>query len=517
MKRGFTSGKIGGKPAEVFFCVTYKIQALMRTYLSSIRPIGIVLVLLLMLFSACGNVHEVHEVQVSDKYVTPTTKVVNMRRGPGTKYGIVTKVKSGEVLKVMDDSDSLWTKVTTAKGREGYVSSKYLAITDAAPETETVISSSDEASSIQATEQPKITYRNEDGMTSTFASYALFMLANPLRAYIVLAVLFIIEFALYYWLRRKYNYIDDCDSESSVTVGYIFVALSAVLTVLQMKGIFEIRKTPSSDDMMFVLMLLSTGLLMAMLPWRIKISGLDDITDRYKGDRVKWGGRIGFITWAVLLWPLCNFYLDIPDYINVDYSDETMGGMIWTMLKFWFFTGAFCWIVWPYFIVKYCLRSMGSNMLWILNWVIAYGIGKYGYYMCDTSFSGLIYIVSLWGLFMIVCCNIGLMFGTINERRCGNCHMFEGNYMGKTDLGHSYSTVTRWESDNDDFARANKSRDYAAVSDTKVKIRSTYRTNRWKTHHSCPYCDEKWDINHKEKYAVNHETLGHKWTEHWLE
>jgi hypothetical protein len=54
--------------------------------------------------------------------VKPTS--LNVRTGPGTQYAIVTGVRGGERLSVLEQSGG-WIRVRTASGKEGWVSSKY--------------------------------------------------------------------------------------------------------------------------------------------------------------------------------------------------------------------------------------------------------------------------------------------------------------------------------------------------------------------------------------------------------
>lgn len=56
--------------------------------------------------------------------IVNTNSTVNVRKGPGTTYDKVTTVKKGEVVNLLDDSES-WYKIRTAAGKEGYISSEY--------------------------------------------------------------------------------------------------------------------------------------------------------------------------------------------------------------------------------------------------------------------------------------------------------------------------------------------------------------------------------------------------------
>ncbi len=56
--------------------------------------------------------------------IANTSSTVNVRKGPGTTYAVVTTVKKGEVVHLLDDSGS-WYKIKTAAGKEGYISGEY--------------------------------------------------------------------------------------------------------------------------------------------------------------------------------------------------------------------------------------------------------------------------------------------------------------------------------------------------------------------------------------------------------
>ena len=58
-----------------------------------------------------------------------TTDVLNLRSGPGSTYSVLTILRRGETVTVLDQSNSQWIKVRTSDGREGYCSAEYLSIT----------------------------------------------------------------------------------------------------------------------------------------------------------------------------------------------------------------------------------------------------------------------------------------------------------------------------------------------------------------------------------------------------
>ena len=57
----------------------------------------------------------------------PSGGTLNIRKGPGTNYGIVTSVNNGAVIYLLDDSTD-WYKVKTVSGKEGYVKGSYVKL-----------------------------------------------------------------------------------------------------------------------------------------------------------------------------------------------------------------------------------------------------------------------------------------------------------------------------------------------------------------------------------------------------
>ena len=405
-----------------------------------------------------------------------------------------------------------WAYVSTEAGQDGYISNKYLAEMhlDATP-TERGESRAKTKETVQAM-APGTSNPNDNDGPGILTAYPLYVIGLGDSAWILIGVIFAVELLMIYLLSRLYDYRYRVSRRTNAAFGFIAVAISAALTLCQIAGIFSIRNHASSTDALFALMLLSTGLLMAVIPWRIRISGLYSKVDRSEGTaRVAWAGRVGVLTWILLLAPLCIMYLQSGHIFEPDHSNDTFGGMLVDMLIYGGITGAFCWLIWPYVIVKYCLESVNGKLLGILSAIVVFGIAKIGYHMCDASFTGLTYIISLWCLFMISCFNFSMAIGTVNEKRCGHCHTFAGRQYGSTDLGHSYRTHDHW----DDIASSSVSRrrSDASVSNARALVRTTYRIDKWKTHHMCPYCYEEWDMDHQSEKAIDHQTLERHWTE----
>ena len=58
-----------------------------------------------------------------------TTTDINLRKGPGTSYGVIDVIDEGVSVTVTEATNSEWYKVKLSDGREGYFSAQYLKIT----------------------------------------------------------------------------------------------------------------------------------------------------------------------------------------------------------------------------------------------------------------------------------------------------------------------------------------------------------------------------------------------------
>ncbi len=478
----------------------------------------------IILSCGCAYANEEGGHAAPEVYMT-STKTLNMRKGPSTKYAVVGKITPGEVVRVdADGRASSWIRVKKEDGVQGYAYSKYLTEVTA-PVTEEA-SSSDVVKHSFSVEyvldivcaKVRSAYQGVlSAISHRSSKYVLTIMRDSGKAIKVLLPLFLVQVLLYLWMRRMYRYKDECDDTPSPLVGYIVVGVFAFLTVCQILGIAEVRKVGGLTDLMYVAMLLSTGMITVIVPWRIRMSALDDISDEEPGRRGVWADRVGAWMWILLLYPICKYYLDACENIIHKFPCETWLGMLLTLGIFGLCSAVLYCCVWPYVVVRYCLTSMGSGVLWWLNLVLFYGMGKYAYYMCSASFSGFIFIASLVCGFFVVCM-VGIrMFNNISEGRCTNCHALASEEVGSTDDGYSYSTSTEWKTDDNGYASSHRRHSNASISSAERRVRTTYRTDHWRNHYECTKCGHCWDISHSHKYAVGHQTLGRRWTEEWNE
>lgn len=442
------------------------------------------------------------------------TAVVNLRTGPGTSHGIVKGLTPKDTTYIISGQGEKWLYVKcSGSHHEGYVSSKYMEISKTSVSTPDPKSSTAYNKSVASASFFGSPINDGNGSGSLLKAWPRFILNSGWPGLITVFLLLGLSVGICTWLKKRYNYQIELRLYKTYPAApaYAVVFISMALTLWQILAIFSVRDGASDNDFIYSLMIISTGIPMATIPWRIRISSLWTIRDRSESGRYVWGGRIGVLGWIILLFPLCIFYLQSASYNDLNMKSDSFSGMLFTLGFFFGISWVFARFFWPLVIVKYLFKSMNSTLLGILNVVLVLGIGIYGFKMCDQTFSGLTYVVSLWALWLIMMVILMAPINVINERRCGNCHNFEGQYEGSTDLGSSYETDTDWESTSDSNITARHSG--AIISDARRKVRTTTRIDKWKTHHSCPYCYEEWDLDHENRTEVGRETLERRWTE----
>lgn len=73
-------------------------------------------------------VKHINKAKNSSVYMTcKTTDNVNLRKGAGTSYGVITVVPSGTTMNMSDNGNSSWSKVSY-NGSTGYLSKSYISI-----------------------------------------------------------------------------------------------------------------------------------------------------------------------------------------------------------------------------------------------------------------------------------------------------------------------------------------------------------------------------------------------------
>lgn len=73
-------------------------------------------------------VKHINKAKNSSVYATcKTTDAVNLRKGAGTSYGVITVVPKGTTMNISDNSNSSWTKVSYS-GNTGYLSKTYINV-----------------------------------------------------------------------------------------------------------------------------------------------------------------------------------------------------------------------------------------------------------------------------------------------------------------------------------------------------------------------------------------------------
>ena len=478
--------------------------------------------------TGCISITPSPKSEASTIEVTPTS-IVNLRTGPGTDYNIIKGVYPGTKLTTNSPISDEWIMVYTEDGIKAYVASKYVKVVSSgvkSTDSNTVHDSSNSNKS-----QANLGVNNSDSnISKAYTSHSLNLrkdnsfLSKYMTAMIsgggqvITVILLVLDIAVIWYFRKKYDYT--CIVElTPATPAIIVILISLGLTIFQSIAILVMREKPGYLDPYYILMILSTGMVMVDVPWRLRISGRT-LHDQYlsnKGNqRAEWATKLGNVTWTILLIPISILYIQYAGYADHKiFTNASLWSMIFDMIIFTIGAYSFCGIIWPYIVVKYLLTSINSKILWALNIVLVIGIVRYQYNVCEVCFSGFNYLASLFLLILSVSAYITPLFKTVNEKRCSNCHSFYGEHTHTTDLGYSDYTSKEWK--NDDASGITPNHRNAVISDNQRLVSTTKRTSKWTTHHQCPFCDHQWKIDNQSTETIDSHTVKRSWKETYLD
>lgn len=112
-------------------------------------------------------VKKIEEQTVTVQYGKITGNNVNLRKGPGMGYGVISQMNKGDVLTVTEPSGS-WYKVKTSGGTVGWVSSSYISLDQAKSKTGDKIKSDTENKSTNGQiNKPDNNPAEKNGMDNT--------------------------------------------------------------------------------------------------------------------------------------------------------------------------------------------------------------------------------------------------------------------------------------------------------------------------------------------------------------
>ena len=76
---------------------------------------------------SAGNSSTNNSTSQTSYKATVNTDSLNMRKGAGTSYSVITKLSNGTVVDVLESASNGWKKIKTSNGTIGWVSGSYLA------------------------------------------------------------------------------------------------------------------------------------------------------------------------------------------------------------------------------------------------------------------------------------------------------------------------------------------------------------------------------------------------------
>lgn len=459
-----------------------------------------------LLFMACsGDKHEDNAPADTDEpalvRAVPTT-TINMRQQPFPDANITTRFGTADTLQVLSPAENgEWIYVLAKKGGQGYegfVSENY--VTYIGPNT---------VDQLPLTDDMDESERNRGAIEAAAAEKAKDAVW-PIWLIVTLAV---ISSAVCVSMSEMYNYRSYLKGGApSVWPGYIAVALSLGALAYVCWSVLQVRTGSSRLDLYFAAMVLSVGAPAAVIPWRIRISGLDSPRDRDKelNARVLWGYVMASLGWLALLVPLCYLALDMGHPWTFAVCEDTFWNMVLFMVVYAVVGIAFAKVIWPWGVVNTLFGTMPSTVLWWLDLVVCYVLFRFAHGMLYDAFSGFNYLAGLFLGFCVSCLTLGVLYGDLAQLRCVNCHSFAGEHEGTTDQGYDYSTSDEWRSISNSSVN---SRYGGEVSDAEARVRVTKATHRWQTHHRCAVCGEHWDLNHSHSKDVDEQVMEKRWTE----
>ncbi len=431
-----------------------------------------------------------------------STNKLNIRSGPNKTYGVVGQLMPSEVVRVIsiDNASDGWIEICTQSGVKGYVAQSYLSgtyITDLG-KTDT-----------------KVTYYDSYSDSPFFVHWylSLYLYIFDLSSTFSLALLLFIcgiEVFLIIWLKRIYHF----EGTSPVTA-YVVLAVSTILTL---PGVFiysSALQRGSWGIIVYVLMLLSTGCLMLHSAWRIKLCGMHLGRQRnYDSNNYQIGRWLGNILWLALLIPFAKIWWNIcdVDFNNVYHISNGFFIMLFTLCCMTALNLLISKLVWPRVVVRYLFHVANQGVVYIMSLVFIWGIMSYEYKVLKYGLYGINFVFGIILIIFLGILTFGLVINTINECRCANCHSYNTDQTGLTDLGNVSRISTKWESISD--SSVNRRYRDSIVSDPKRQVRTTEIVSLWKTHHTCFDCSNSWDMDHEETVGSSSRTLKKEWTEY---
>lgn len=425
---------------------------------------------------------------------------LNIRSGPGKEFDVIGQLMPSEGVRVVDidNAHDGWIGIYTQKGVKGYVSQSFLSGNYLA-----------EFGNMNKNVESVNKYDNI--LLQWYHSFYLYLRGLGIGLSLAfLLLLYGIEVSLIILLKRIYGLY----SNKSPLIAYIVLIIAATLTL---PGIF-IYKTDISHDtwsiIIYLLMLLSTGCLMLYAAWKIKLCGMDQGKWRNSKTWCYQTGRwIGNILWLLMLVPFAKIWLE---YCNDNWPyvvvKNSFGSMLLTIGIMAVINFIISGLVWPFCIVRYLFHTANQGIVYIMSFILVWGIVFYEYRIIYRGFYGLNFFFALILFVLLGLFTIGFAWNTITSRRCKNCHSFNTGETGSTELGNIQRISSSWQ----DVDPSSVKRRYdSVVGDAKRQVETIKNVRRWRTNHTCFNCSNDWDMDHEETVGESSRTRRTEWKEYY--
>lgn len=454
----------------------------------------------IMLVSIPSVIHAENSVNGYPEAVVTSTNKLNMRSGPGISYDIIHQLSPQESVFVINAEISAegWIEILTKDSIKGYVSSKYISVSQSSQ------------TPIHTTDFDDKFYKTLGYMLSPLSylfttCYFYLIEASPITVIVIFILIGLLEAGLIYLLRKKYQ--NPMYSSSTPAVWTLIITFILTRPIYNLCMTYTIGRW---NMLVAILMLLSTSCLMLHAAWRIQQCGMI-LGQRInpKSRKYNIGRWIGNILWGLLLIPIGKtwfalwegFYYRIPD-----------GWVYWVLMSIGFLIVNLCiaYLIWP-FIVKHLFHIANQGIVHIMSILMLGGIAYAEYHILGCSYEGLKFWIGLFFLFLLTVNTYGRLWNYILEHRCSICHRFAGICTAVKELGVTRKVSQRTESENP--LNINQHNYNAVVVDAEKTTETTTFIRHWVTYHQCTNCFSEWEVHHSEIMGEYTRVIEQKWTE----
>ena len=429
-------------------------------------------------------------------YVTVESEaIVKIKKHKHYKSKTVCRVNSGDTLKILKPAGywTDWVKVRVPDGPRGYILEDYIK-EDFYPEY------------IRQLNEPTAYSLYVKKITKSAEDRFVYAKERIRTTWVLVAIAFVLSCMLIRGIRKFDPYFD------RPLIHYLLYLVSIFPTwaIFYISVEFSYKYT-FGENLLLCAMMIVSSMLTINGGWGVRQSGM--LEGKYFYSPNMWVGQILlFPVWMMItavLWH--TFATPVFEWAG---TLEYQGGGFWRFMigltVLWVMCAAVFYVMMGY-IIPLFLRTVGNLPLYIMMIVLWFAMLKLSYLWIYANFNSFAF---LFALFIIAVIYLGLLSSVLQEleaTRCPMCHYCYAVQTGKVDLGIKIRVKTGWRSIND--SDINPEHTNAKVSDAREKVQTVIHDHEWRTEHTCPKCDCKWQMMHSEEVESHSRVLERRHTE----